>query len=205
MFWLIFLFRRQTIVAVPPLPCSWIRIPEYPPKINIRRWIKAACSGLPMQRAGQSVREMSRAQACRRRRRRPTRPAARAVVPQGRQTERSATSGERSEIEELQGAWVGVDPRGTSGDDARHARLDERGVWPDRSVLKQFLSGKTVRWDMASPSQAGSPGSRQGLDARWLEKLYGVNEQVSEQVREQDIPGYMSRIDLCKSSIMNSA
>lgn len=108
----------------------------------------------------------------------------------------AATSGERSEIEELQGAWVGVDPRGTSGDDARHARLDERGVWPDRSVLKPFLSGKTVRWDMASPSQAGSPGSSQGLDARRLEKLYGVNEQVGEQVREQDIPRYMSQIGL---------
>jgi hypothetical protein len=48
---------------------------------------------------------------------------------------------------------------------------------------------------MASPSQAGSPGSSQGLDARRLEKLFGVNEQVSEQVYEQDIPRYMFRKD----------
>jgi hypothetical protein len=59
--------------------------------------------------------------------------------------------------------------------------------------LKQFLSGKTVRNAMASPSQAGSPGSSQGLDARRLEKLYGVNEQVGEQVYEQDIPRYIFR------------
>ena len=48
---------------------------------------------------------------------------------------------------------------------------------------------------MASPSQAGSPGSSQGLDARRLEKLFGAAEQVSEHVYEQDIPRYMSRVD----------
>jgi hypothetical protein len=57
--------------------------------------------------------------------------------------------------------------------------------------LKPFLSEKTVRKAMASPSQAGSPGSSQGLDARRLEKLYGAAEQLSEQVYEQDIPRYM--------------
>jgi hypothetical protein len=42
---------------------------------------------------------------------------------------------------------------------------------------------------MASPNQIGrSPGSGQGLDARWLEKLYGAAEQGNEQLLEQDIP-----------------
>jgi hypothetical protein len=56
---------------------------------------------------------------------------------------------------------------------------------------------------MASPSQAGSPGSSQGLDARRLEELYGVNEQVSEQVAEQDIPRYIPKKDPSRSSLMS--
>ncbi len=39
---------------------------------------------------------------------------------------------------------------------------------------------------MASPSQAGSPGSSQGLDARRLEELFGAAERVSEQAGEQE-------------------
>ena len=58
---------------------------------------------------------------------------------------------------------------------------------------------------MASPSQAGSPGSSQGLDTRRLEKLFGVNEQVSEQVGEQDIPKYKSCIDPGISDFTSSA
>ena len=55
---------------------------------------------------------------------------------------RSGATGLRSEAKQTrsQGVSVGVDPRCSSGGDARHARLDERGAWPTRSVLSRFMA-----------------------------------------------------------------
>jgi hypothetical protein len=164
----------------------------------------AAVGSLPMQRAGQSVREMSRAPACRRRRRRPTRPVAKSVVPQGRRAERSGG------IRRAQRAYAaaGSVGRGRPPVYFLAATPDTPGLMSggpgERSVLSLFSSEKQSVKSMASPSQAGSPGSSQGLDARRLEKLFGAAEQVSEHVYEQDIPRYISRKDPIKPSLMNS-
>ena len=109
---------------------------------------------------------------------------------------RSGAAGLRSVAEQIrpQGASVGVDHRCFSGGDARHARLAERGVWPVRSVFEPILREKTVRTATAFPRSGVSPGSSQGLDARRLEKLYGSNEQVCEQVVERHIPEYIVEI-----------
>ena len=147
---------------------------------------------------------MSRAQACRRQRRRPTRPVAQPIVPQGLSAKRSGDQASAARLRSRRERWSGSIPGVLPGTTPDTPGL-RAGAWPDRSVLKPFLSGKTVRKAMACPSQAGSPGSSPGLDARRLEELYGVNERVCEQVGEQVITRYGSFIDPGISGFPSSA
>ena len=108
---------------------------------------------------------------------------------------RSGAAGLRSVAKQtrLQGVWVGVDPRRSSGGDARHARLDERGAWLTRSVLSRFSAKKQFERPWPPRGKLYSPGSSQGLDARRLVILYAATVQGSEQVGEFSIPGYILR------------